>query len=82
MFERIAQQEVLAKAVDLDRPGVKILGYRRIIHPELSRGGRAGCASPAADRLYLNPITWPHNRHVTLRSCRVVMPSRTDSITR
>ena len=42
LAQRIAQQEVLAKAVDLDRPGVKILGYRRIIHPELSRGGTCG----------------------------------------
>lgn len=56
LAQRIAQQKVLAKAVDLDRPDVKILGYRRIIHSELSRGDvravhrppRIGCIASAS----------------------------------
>jgi hypothetical protein len=38
-----------AQAVDLDRP---IIGYRRIIHPEMSRGGVCGMCVIAADRIY------------------------------
>lgn len=52
LAQRLAQQEVLAKAVDLDRPGVKVIGMRRVIHPELSRTGTCGLCIAAADRIY------------------------------
>ncbi|MEV6432581.1 hypothetical protein [Nocardia sp. NPDC051463] len=39
----------MQQAVDLDRP---IIGYRRIIHPELSMGGVCGMCVVAADRIY------------------------------
>lgn len=49
---RLAAAEVLQKTVDLDLPGPKIIGYRRIIHPERSRTGVCGLCIAAADRLY------------------------------
>lgn len=59
LAQRLAQQEVLAKAVDLDHRGggrgrrrSKIIGYRRVIRPELSRGGTCGMCIAASDRLY------------------------------
>ncbi|AXN43460.1 hypothetical protein MM1218R_01512 [Mycobacterium marinum] len=59
LAQRLAQQEVLAKAVDLDdnragrgRRRAKIIGYRRVIHPELSRGGTCGMCIAASDRIY------------------------------
>lgn len=57
LAQRLAQQQVLAQAVvDLDsgrtRSGIKIIGYRRIIHPEMSRGGTCGMCIAAADRIY------------------------------
>ncbi|OBK14082.1 hypothetical protein [Mycobacterium asiaticum] len=75
LAQRLAQQEVLAQAVDLDgtrrgrgRRGPRIVGYRRVIHPELSRGGTCGMCIAASDRIYkvgeLMPI---HNRcHCTV----------------
>lgn len=39
----------MQQAVDLDRV---IIGYRRIIHPEMSRGGVCGMCVVAADRVY------------------------------
>jgi hypothetical protein len=55
--QRLAQQQVLVQAViDLDtgrtRNGVKIIGYRRVIHPELSRTGTCGMCIAASDRMY------------------------------
>ena len=57
LAQRLAQQQILVQAVvDLDtgrtRSGPKIIGYRRIIHPELSRGGTCGMCIVAADRIY------------------------------
>jgi hypothetical protein len=53
LAQRLAQQEVIAKAVDLDAPSApKITGYRRVIHPELSRTGTCGLCIAAADRIY------------------------------
>jgi hypothetical protein len=65
LAQRLAESEVLAKAVDLDakkpsskRP--KVIGYRRVIHPELSRSGVCGLCITASDRVYkvgeLRPI--------------------------
>ncbi|AKJ72021.1 head maturation protease [Gordonia phage GAL1] len=57
LSQRIAESESLAQAADLDD---RVLGYRRVIHPELSRGGVCGMCIVAADRLYriseLKPI--------------------------
>jgi hypothetical protein len=55
--QRLAQQQVLVQAVvNLDtgrtRNGVKIIGYRRVIHPELSRTGTCGMCIAASDRMY------------------------------
>lgn len=52
LTQRLAQQEVLAQVVNLDRPGPKIIGYRRVIHPELSETGTCGMCIAAADRIY------------------------------
>lgn len=57
LTQRLAQQEVLVHAVvDLDsgrtRNGIKIIGYRRVIHPERSRGGTCGMCIVASDRIY------------------------------
>lgn len=43
------QSLMATQTVDLDRP---VIGYRRIIHPELSRGGVCGMCVVAADRRY------------------------------
>jgi len=55
LAQRLAQQQVLAatdEPVDLDRAKVKVIGYRRVIHPELSRGGTCGMCIAASDRIY------------------------------
>lgn len=57
LSQRLAQQQVLVAAVtDLDtgktRSGPKVIGYRRVIHPERSRGGTCGMCIAAADRIY------------------------------
>lgn len=52
LAQRLAQQEVLAQAVDLDKKGPKITGYRRVIHPELSRTGTCGMCIAASTRIY------------------------------
>jgi hypothetical protein len=60
LADRLAAAQVLQQTVDLDVPGPKIIGYRRIIHPELSRTGTCGLCIAASDRLYhvvdLQPI--------------------------
>lgn len=52
LAQRLAEHEAIAKAVDLDQPGPKIIGIRRVIHPELSRTGTCGLCIAAADRIY------------------------------
>jgi hypothetical protein len=57
LAQRLAQQQVLVQAVvDLDdgktRSGSKVIGYRRVMHPELSRGGTCGMCIAASDRIY------------------------------
>lgn len=60
LAQRLGEQEVIAKAADLDNPTVKVTGYRRVVHPELSRGGSCGMCIVASDRIYktteLKPI--------------------------
>lgn len=59
LAQRLAEQQTLVKAntVDLDE---EIIGYRRVIHPELSRGGTCGLCVAVSDRVYslheLKPI--------------------------
>lgn len=56
LTQRLAQQQILTQAVDLDTgktaSGPRITGYRRVIHPELSRSGTCGLCIAASDRLY------------------------------
>jgi hypothetical protein len=59
LAQRLAQQQVLVQAVNLDhypgKPGgraTKVIGYRRVIHPELSRTGVCGMCIAASDRIY------------------------------
>ncbi|MEU2013100.1 hypothetical protein [Nocardia sp. NPDC019302] len=51
VVQSIVEHQALAatQTVDLDRP---VVGYRRIIHPELSAGGVCGMCVAAADRKY------------------------------
>lgn len=60
LAQRLAETEVMVKAQNLDVKGAKVIGYRRVIHPELSRGGTCGMCIAAADRVYkaseLRPI--------------------------
>lgn len=54
---RLASQQTLVRAAAKDD---RIIGYRRLIHPELSKGGVCGLCVAAADRVYhvkeLQPI--------------------------
>jgi hypothetical protein len=54
---RLAAQQTLVRVAEKDE---RIIGYRRIIHPELSRGGVCGLCVAAADQVYhvkeLQPI--------------------------
>ena len=49
LAQRLAEAESLAQAADLDD---RVIGYRRIVHPELSRGGTCGMCLVAATRMY------------------------------
>lgn len=57
LAQRLAEAEALAKAQDLDG---RVIGYRRVLHPELSKGGSCGLCIAASDRIYrvseLKPI--------------------------
>lgn len=56
LAQRFAQQQVLSSAVNLDtgrtRSGPRLIGMRRVIHPEMSRSGTCGMCIAASDRLY------------------------------
>ncbi|WP_195166894.1 hypothetical protein [Mycobacteroides abscessus] len=53
LAQRLAQAEIIVQAVDLDDLGKsKIIGTRRIIHPELSLSGTCGLCIAASDRIY------------------------------
>ncbi|MCX2931398.1 hypothetical protein ORI20_14025 [Mycobacterium sp. CVI_P3] len=60
LAQRLAEAEILAKAAGVDK---RVIGLRRVIHPELSRTGTCGLCIAASDRIYkvteLMPI---HNR--------------------
>ena len=51
LAQRAAAQDVIAKAVDLGK-GAKVIGYRRVLHPELSRGGSCGLCIAASTQIY------------------------------
>ncbi|MGW2666228.1 hypothetical protein ACWCW7_35195 [Nocardia tengchongensis] len=57
LAQRLAEQQTLTKVADLDQ---KVIGYRRVFHPELSKGGTCGLCIAASDRIYtlaeLKPI--------------------------
>lgn len=57
LAQRLAESDILAKAIEVDP---RIIGVRRIIHPELSRTGTCGLCIAASTRLYtvreLKPI--------------------------
>lgn len=63
LAQRLAQQEVLAQAVQLDKPGPKVIGYRRVIHPELSKSGTCGMCIAASDRVYKVAELMPIHEH-------------------
>lgn len=46
---RLASQQTLVRVAELDE---RVIGYRRVIHPELSKGGVCGLCVAAADRVY------------------------------
>lgn len=49
LAQRFAESEIVQNAVNLDET---VIGYRRVIHPELSRTGVCGLCIAAADRVY------------------------------
>lgn len=57
LAQRLAEQQTLSQVKDLDK---RLVGYRRVIHPELSKGGVCGLCIAAASRQYhigiLKPI--------------------------
>lgn len=75
---RLAQQQTLKLVQDKD---ARVTGWRRIIHPELSKGGVCGMCVAAADRVYkieelrpiharcnctVSPVTTAHDPGFTL----------------
>lgn len=57
LAQRLAEQQTLRQAQEHDS---RVTGYRRVIHPELSKGGVCGLCVAASDRVYhvaeLKPI--------------------------
>lgn len=75
---RLASQQTLVRVAEKDE---RIIGYRRVIHPELSKGGVCGLCIAAADRIYhvkhlleihdrckctVSPVTTAHDPGFTL----------------
>ncbi|MBU8830839.1 hypothetical protein [Mycolicibacterium goodii] len=52
LAQRFAEAETLQSAVNLDKPAQIVIGYRRVIHPEMSRTGVCGLCIAAADQRY------------------------------
>lgn len=67
LSQRLAQQQVLVQAVDLDtgktKSGPRVIGYRRVIHPEKSKGGSCGMCIAASDRIYKVDKLMPIHTH-------------------
>lgn len=57
LAQRLAEQQTLSRAQRMDK---RVIGYRRVIHPELSKGGVCGLCVAASDHKYriedLKPI--------------------------
>ena len=57
LAQRLAEQQTLKQVQDVD---ARVVGYRRVFHPELSKGGTCGMCVVASDRVYkveeLKPI--------------------------
>jgi hypothetical protein len=57
LAQRLAEQQTLVQAQQQEP---RVIGYRRVIHPELSKGGVCGLCVAASDRIYnledLKPI--------------------------
>lgn len=49
LAKRLAEQQTLAKVHSIDS---RVIGWRRVIHPELSKGGVCGLCVAASDRVY------------------------------
>lgn len=60
LAQRLAEQQTLSAVRDLDK---RVHGYRRVIHPELSKGGVCGmCVAAASRRYYLRELKPIHDR--------------------
>lgn len=60
LAQRLAEQQTLSAVRDLDK---RVHGYRRVIHPELSKGGVCGmCVAAASRRYYLRDLKPIHDR--------------------
>jgi hypothetical protein len=60
LAQRLAEQQTLSVVRDLDK---RVHGYRRVIHPELSKGGVCGmCVAAASRRYYVNQLKPIHGR--------------------
>jgi hypothetical protein len=79
---RLASQQTLVRVAEKDE---RIIGYRRIIHPEASKGGVCGLCIAASDRVYhvkelmpihdrcectVSPVTTAHDPGFTGKTCR------------
>lgn len=49
LAQRLAEAEIIAKAAAIDD---RVIGLRRVIHPEMSRTGTCGLCIAASDRIY------------------------------
>jgi hypothetical protein len=49
LAQRLAEAEIIAKAAATDE---RVIGLRRVIHPEMSRTGTCGLCIAASDRIY------------------------------
>lgn len=71
LAQRFAELEIVQTAADLDQT---VIGYRRVIHPELSRTGVCGLCIAAADRHYTVGTLLPiHDR------CKCTVAAVTES---
>lgn len=61
LAQRLAQQQVISNAARSTK--AKITGYRRVIHPELSRSGTCGMCIAASDRIYHVSELMPIHAH-------------------
>lgn len=59
LAQRLAEQQTLSSVRDLDK---RVHGYRRVIHPELAKGGVCGmCVAAASRRYYIRDLKPIHN---------------------